>query len=193
MKTDIIALSDPNFDARKYLESLKIRREFFVDGLQWDLPTVGEWETDQYDNLHAYHIILSDDGQVIGSMRLLPTTAKIFNTTYMIQDGNRGHLPGIPAGILPHEIQDPKTWEASRLALRRTVEPRHRNTAIRAIINAAETFITDRGGNQMLGLMDPIWERSFNRMGFNVTRIGPVETYEKGRMCVLSYTFSLKS
>ncbi|KAG5727286.1 hypothetical protein E4T56_gene5882, partial [Termitomyces sp. T112] len=52
------------------------RKAVFVDLLQWDVPVLdGRYEIDQFDDRHAHYIILSqEDGNHLGSARLLPTT-----------------------------------------------------------------------------------------------------------------------
>jgi hypothetical protein len=52
------------------------RKAVFVDLLQWDLPVHdGRYEIDQFDDPHAHYIILSqEDGNHLGSARLLPTS-----------------------------------------------------------------------------------------------------------------------
>ena len=51
------------------------RKAVFVDLLKWDVPVIGgEFEIDQFDDEHAYYLVLADlDGRHLGSARLLPT------------------------------------------------------------------------------------------------------------------------
>jgi N-acyl-L-homoserine lactone synthetase len=51
------------------------RKSVFVDLLKWDVPVLGgQYEVDQFDNLHASYLVLADtDGRHLGSARLLPT------------------------------------------------------------------------------------------------------------------------
>ena len=52
------------------------RKKVFVDLLKWDVPVLdGRFEIDGFDNSHATYIIIADDqGDHLGSARLLPTT-----------------------------------------------------------------------------------------------------------------------
>src|SRR5579872_6102984 len=54
------------------------RKSVFIDLLKWDLPLLDErFELDEFDNEHAtYIIIASNDGDHLGSARLLPTTRR---------------------------------------------------------------------------------------------------------------------
>ena len=52
------------------------RKSVFVDLLKWDVPVLaGQYEVDQFDDIHATYLILAEpDGTHLGSARLLPTT-----------------------------------------------------------------------------------------------------------------------
>ena len=52
------------------------RKSVFVDLLKWDVPVLdGRFELDQFDDGHATYIIIADEnGDHLGSARLLPTT-----------------------------------------------------------------------------------------------------------------------
>lgn len=51
------------------------RKQVFVDLLKWDVPVLdGKYEVDQFDDVHATYLVLTDtDGAHLGSARLLPT------------------------------------------------------------------------------------------------------------------------
>lgn len=51
------------------------RKSVFVDLLKWDVPVLdGQYEVDQFDDVHATYLVLSDaEGAHLGSARLLPT------------------------------------------------------------------------------------------------------------------------
>lgn len=72
----IVALGGSEFG--KNFELLKamfgLRRRIFTDRLGWDVSSSGELELDVFDTLHpVYLIATSDDNEVLGSVRLLPT------------------------------------------------------------------------------------------------------------------------
>jgi N-acyl-L-homoserine lactone synthetase len=52
------------------------RKSVFVDLLKWDVPVLdGRFEIDQFDDRHATYLIIADEeGDHLGSARLLPTT-----------------------------------------------------------------------------------------------------------------------
>jgi acyl homoserine lactone synthase len=72
-----IALQTPQFG--RHLDLLaamyRLRRRVFKDRLDWSVSVSGELELDVYDALGpTYLILMSDAGEVVGSVRLLPTT-----------------------------------------------------------------------------------------------------------------------
>ena len=54
------------------------RKSVFVDLLKWNVPVLdGRFEVDEFDNDHATYIIIADEeGDHLGSARLLPTTRR---------------------------------------------------------------------------------------------------------------------
>jgi N-acyl-L-homoserine lactone synthetase len=72
-----IALQTPQFG--RHLDLLaamyRLRRRVFKDRLDWSVSVSGELELDVYDALGpTYLILISDAGEPVGSVRLLPTT-----------------------------------------------------------------------------------------------------------------------
>lgn len=63
------------------------RKSVFVDLLKWDVPVIdGRFEIDQFDDENAEYLVLTgDDGEHLGSARLLPTTRPhILDTLYHV-------------------------------------------------------------------------------------------------------------
>lgn len=185
----VTSLGCEAFNIDLYHESLALRKRTFVDEMRWPLATLNGLETDQYDTLFSHHITATDNGQVVATLRLLPSTHNLFGSTYMILDAHRGRLPGMPSGILEEEIVDPATWEASRLAICKTVLPKNRNALLRDIVTYAMNFIRERDGTRMLGLMNPVFIRILSRLDFNVSQFGPVCHQSDGPICVIKYDF----
>ncbi|AOO85118.1 acyl-homoserine-lactone synthase [Bosea vaviloviae] len=52
----------------------RLRRKVFKDRLDWSVSTTGDLEIDQYDTLGASYLVIVDNGDVLGCVRLLPTT-----------------------------------------------------------------------------------------------------------------------
>jgi acyl homoserine lactone synthase len=52
----------------------RLRRKVFKDRLDWSVSTTGDLEIDQYDTVDASYLVIVDNGDVLGCVRLLPTT-----------------------------------------------------------------------------------------------------------------------
>lgn len=85
----------------------RIRKKVFHDRLQWDVSIINEWEIDGFDAMDCvYNICLDDDGRVLGSNRLLPTTGyNMLNDVFpeLLPEGKR--------------VESPLIWESSRFSI----------------------------------------------------------------------------
>lgn len=89
------------------MEMHRLRRRVFKDRLEWDVSVSGDMEVDLYDALGPVHLVqLSDSDDVIGCVRLLPTTGPTMlgNTFPALLDG--GEPPC-----------DPRIFESSRFCV----------------------------------------------------------------------------
>jgi len=82
-----------------------LRKRVFHDRLGWDVGVMGNYEIDSYDFQRPLYVLaMDDDGkQVLGSLRLLPTTGPnmLADTFYELMPG------GEP-------VRSPTIWESSR-------------------------------------------------------------------------------
>lgn len=84
-----------------------LRKEVFFERLKWDVEVQGDWEIDQFDDCDPLYILsLDENGNVRGSLRLLPTTGP-----NMLRDVFSSLLP---AGTI---IEAPTIWESSRFSV----------------------------------------------------------------------------
>ena len=90
------------------------RAEQFGKRLNWDVHVDKDgFERDYYDQLNPLYVIVTrDDGEHLGSMRLLPTMGPT-----MLND----HFCGLNDG---QTIQSPSTWECTRFCLAPSASPR---------------------------------------------------------------------
>jgi acyl homoserine lactone synthase len=86
-------------------QMFRLRKRVFHERLKWDVNIQGEFEIDSYDALRPLYVLSMNErtNQVVGSLRLLPTTgpnmlAEIFPEL-------------LPEGQL---IRNPTIWESSR-------------------------------------------------------------------------------
>lgn len=179
----------PDSDLDLFQQSLRLRYQTFVLQYGWQLPTVGQNESDQYDSIFAHHVLLLDGRRVIATIRLLPTTHDIFGITYMILDAHRGKLAGMPAKIMKREIISHSTWEASRMAICKSIPRNQIYPIIKQLILTAQLQIRNKGGSSMLGLMKPQFINIFKRLEIPVQQFGPISEQIDGQIVVLKYDF----
>ena len=89
----------------------RLRKQVFHDQLKWEVNVVRNWEIDHYDAVNPLYVIVTDEAdEVIGSVRILPTTG-----LNMLNDTFPQLLPeGLP-------IESPRIWELSRFTIRNPV------------------------------------------------------------------------
>jgi acyl-homoserine lactone synthase len=96
------------------------RKILFVDECGWDVPVTEDLEIDRYDHAATTYLLVkrSPDGDVLGSVRLLPTV-----TSHLMSD-LFGHVcrVEVPRG--------PRIWEASRLCIRSDIGSRRLRLAL---------------------------------------------------------------
>ena len=84
-----------------------LRYRAFKVRLDWDVQTSGDLEIDDFDALHPDYLVqLASDGQVLGSVRLLPTIGPTMlrDTFSVLLDGQSSP-------------SSPQIWESSRFAI----------------------------------------------------------------------------
>ena len=86
----------------------------------WDYNGASSHDFDQYDTPQSRWLaIQSDDGDVLASLRLTPTTAQSGVYSYMIRDAQKGLLEEVPEDLLFEDAPvEEGTWEMSRANLK---------------------------------------------------------------------------
>jgi acyl homoserine lactone synthase len=156
----------------------RLRKRTFHDQLQWDVPVVGDFERDQYDDMQpAYLIWCSDDKAVLyGSIRLMPTTGPtllydVFRDTFQDSD-----LVG--SGI----------WEGTRLCIDEekirqdfpTIAPRR---AFSLLLLALCECALAHGIHTMISNYEPATALVYRRSGVAVTELGRSDRHGKHPVC----------
>lgn len=92
----------------KHIDQMHVlRKQIFHDRLKWDVKIRGDWEVDHFDECNPLYILsISDEGDVRGSLRLLPTTGPD-----MLRD--------VFSCLLDEDqvIEAPTIWESSRFCV----------------------------------------------------------------------------
>jgi acyl homoserine lactone synthase len=143
-----------------------LRKEVFIDKMDWPLYQYDAIEFEQYDTFNAVYIIAHEGAHVVGGVRLIRTDHEIgtgkIKYSYMIRDAYNGHLPGMPTDIcFEKPPTDQKIWELTRLATLPGAD------VARDLLHAANHFLA-------------------KSMGFVPARLGPTVRNEDGAFLAFS-------
>lgn len=151
----------------------QLRKKVFVDGMGWDLPKHELGEVDQYDRKGAAYVISEKNGDVVGGMRLMPTTTAFLGRdgkryTYMIKDAREGNLSNMPSDLINCEAPVEETlWEMTRVITSK--EPYH----LKNLIHAACNFLKTKDATHFLYHTRPAAGRLGKIWGYEVDTMGP--------------------
>lgn len=138
------------------------RKSVFVDLLKWDIPVVdGRFELDQFDDEHAVYVIVAgEDGDHLGSARLLPTT--------------RPHILGSlfanlcaaapPAG--------PSVYEITRFCLSRRQNALSRRATRNRLVSALAAHALEQGIRTYTGVAEMAWLQQILAFGWDCRPLG---------------------
>lgn len=153
-------------------QMFRLRKRVFADRLGWDVTCKGDWEIDKYDALDPLYVLAMDETeeQVIGSLRLLPTTGPnmLADTFYEL----------LPDGM---KVKSSTVWESSRycvdteLAAQWSEKGLHKATA-ELLLALCEIGI-DVGLTHIVTVIDLRMERILRRMRCFGDRIGMPKRY----------------
>ncbi len=165
----------------------RARRQSFIVQQNWDLPESLGMEYDQYDTPASRWIAVHDHGEVLGGMRLTPTTARCGIYSYMIRDAQRGLIDTIPHDLLYEEAPvSASIWESTRVFVSHkapmSIRRRIHAMMVREMIKAAR----DNGASEIIALTAGNWERWYGRCGLSAHAVGPMLTIDDGEFqCVM--------
>ena len=160
-------------------EYLKLRKEVFVDRLEWPLFHAEELEFEQYDSFDTVYVIATLNGVTVGGARLRRANQVSgkgqLQYSYMIRDACLGILPGLPDNLC-YEVpsMDPSMWEITRMVVK---GPREVSRMILAKVN---TFLSEEGAETVLFLGSPAFKRMANSLNWPVKQLGPVTGNDDG-------------
>lgn len=154
----------------RYMEE---RKSIFIDRLNWHVSEADGMEFDQYDTPACRWIVLLEYGEIIGGVRLLPTTATCGIYSYMLRDAQRGLLDDIPTDVLfiDAPVND-RIWEATRFFVTDSVSSQRRLAVHELLFRAMNRVAREHGAAYILGIVPAIWARWARRLGVSATPIG---------------------
>ncbi|MCG6557373.1 GNAT family N-acetyltransferase [Ruegeria sp. 1NDH52C] len=154
----------------KYLEA---RKSIFIDRLHWHVAEADGMEFDQYDTPACHWIVLHEYGEVLGGVRLLPTTARCGIYSYMLRDAQNGLLAGLPRDVLFFEAPvKPSVWEATRFFVTDAVPTARRVDVQQKLFDSMAVTAAKNGATRILGIVPAVWSRWARRLGAGATPIG---------------------
>jgi len=167
MRAAIIEMPDRAPDIARQLDSMfRLRHEVFGERLAWDVGSTAGRERDLFDELDPVYIVCEQDGEVLGSWRLLPTTGP-----YMLKDVFPQLLHGTPPPIATD------VWEISRFAVSKRVAGNGSLGTIRAVtqmlLEQLFTFAARRRISRIVAVTEVRFERVLGRAGLLTERFGP--------------------
>ncbi|MGR3467592.1 MAG: acyl-homoserine-lactone synthase [Shimia sp.] len=176
MENIVFNLASAHRYGTAFWDYLRLRKTYFVDALQWNVPHDDEVEMDQYDTPQAWYSLVRQNGRVVGGARIAPTTAQWGDAGYMLGDAWLGKLPGIPREAMPEFIHSSSVWEGTRLVIDDSLtDMPSRALAFEMIVNGTVGVAASRGCTQMITLTRLSLLRTFRSLGFEAARLG--ETY----------------
>lgn len=173
MESTTLSFENMHNHGELFANVLRARRQSFIVQNRWNLPEALGMEYDQYDTPASRWVAVHDLGQVLGGVRLTPTTARCGIYTYMIRDAQRGLLDTIPQDLLYNEAPvDEQVWEVTRgfvahdvpSAIRRRV---HGRMVVEMARSARQLGIT-----KMLALLPSNWTRWAARCNLDMEAAG---------------------
>ena len=156
----ILTGRDKEHSAELFDQMFKSRAVVFHERLQWKVTVKDGWETDQYDDEDPVYLLsLDENGQLQGSLRLLPTTGPT-----MLQNEFANFFTDSV------DVSAPTIWECTRFCI-----PPHSPTGSGkvAALASAELLIglcelcVSSGIEFVVGVYDNSMPRVYQRIGWS--------------------------
>jgi acyl homoserine lactone synthase len=153
-------------------EYLRLRKQFFVDELGWDIPHNDDVEMDQYDNPCAHYSLVTRWGKVLGGARIMPTTAAWGRHTYMLRDALHGRIDEIPPDLMPADIATDEVWECTRLVVSNCLTTQaERAQCLSLVVEGLVATAQAQGAVELVTLTRPALMRALRQLGYAASRV----------------------
>jgi len=167
---------DPRY-ANLLEQYYRLRKQIFIDELEWDLPHQNGLEIDQYDQDTAEYVIAMKDGECVGGCRMHPTTSRFRKEgqtyTYMLRDAVDGKLEGFPRNVTFYSPIEPKIWELTRVIS-------DKNPAgFRDLMWQVRMNLITRGVTDTLFITRPAIKKICSMWGYQIDITGPELSFGK--------------
>lgn len=152
------------------------RKSVFVDLLKWNVPVLdGRFEIDEFDDRQATYLIIADeDGDHLGSARLLPTTRPhILGTLF-------AHLSAGPPPT------GPQVFEITRFCLSRRQNAAVRRRTRNRLVSGLAWHALETGICTYTGVAEMAWLQQILAFGWDCRPLGVPARLECGMIGALA-------
>lgn len=156
---------------------LKLRRQIFIEKMKWQLMDSNGIEFEQYDIVGlASYVIAHNGSKVIAGARLIRCDTTVGHYSYMIRDAYFSKID-LPADICDIEPpSDEKSWELTRL-----VSNDGNPVIAKAVLDVANDFIFENGGERCLFLGPPSFLRMARMYDYEPKKLGRITGDKSGK------------
>ncbi|WP_372422052.1 acyl-homoserine-lactone synthase [Salinarimonas chemoclinalis] len=153
-------------------QMFRLRAQLFLDRRGWSVDVSGGLEIDRFDDLDPLYVcVLSAEGRLVASLRLLPTLGP-----HMLSDV----FPEVAGARGP--IRGADVWESSRFCVdteaARDFHADGINHATRMLLAGLFASARTIGLRSVVSVYDVYVERILKRAGCSFERLGPVHEYD---------------
>lgn len=168
----VFDMSNMHLHGSAFYDFLRLRKQFFIDGLGWEIPTDGIVEMDQYDTPNAHYSLVEHEGRIIAGTRCQPTLATWGAYSCMMRDASLGLLKDIPADLFDADTCAPDLWEGTRLVVADEVRSVMGRTQCLALaVDGLVRIIQSRGGSSFITFSPLPLQRTARMVGVEADRI----------------------
>jgi acyl homoserine lactone synthase len=187
MQTTTLSYENIHLHGELFANVFRARKQSFIIQQNWDLPEALGMEYDQYDTPASRWIAVHEHGEVLGGMRLTPTTSRCGLYTYMIRDAQRGLLDTIPYNLLYDEAPvSSHIWESTRVFVSHDAPMSIRRSIHALMVSEMTRAALAVGATKIIALTAGNWTRWYPRCGLTAEAVGPMMTIDGGQFqCVM--------
>lgn len=152
------------------------RKSVFVDLLKWDLPVLeGRFELDEFDDEHATYLIVADqNGDHLGSARLLPTVRRHILRDLFAQ------LCAAPPPAGEH------VFEITRFCLSRRQDAAARRRTRNQLVSALAAYALETNIQTYTGVAEIAWLQQILAFGWRCRPLGAPIRFDCGMIGALA-------
>jgi acyl homoserine lactone synthase len=160
-------------------QMFRLRKRVFSDQLGWDVPVIGDYERDFYDERRPVYLIWCDDAKrkLYGCLRLMPTTGPT-----LLHDVFRRTFPE------DIDLISPGIWEGTRMCVDEEVVKADfpeidAGRAFCLLLLALCECAMAHGIHTMISNYEPHLKRVYKKAGAEVDELGRADGYGKYPVC----------